>query len=134
MLKRNIVSIPAGCPIEQFMFHRGKPPEQAPTIAAARKELTLRELQQAYFASQEKKLEQTTLDGIRLHFDHLERILGGKTVIPLESRADLQRYVDRRAGEWIDPEVYRRKRREKADLATPKRTYVRKNAPPKPPE
>jgi hypothetical protein len=59
----------------------------------------------------------------------LERILGGKSVVPLMARADLQRYVDKRAGEWIDPEVYRRKRREKAALAKPKRKYVRKNAP-----
>ncbi len=134
LLKRNLLDIPAGCPIEDFMFHRGKPPEQMAAVAAERKELTLAELRVAYFKSQEKKLEQTTLDGIRLHFDHLERILGAGSVIPLVSRPDLQRYVDKRAGEWIDPEAYRRKRREKAALAKPKRKYVRKNAPPKPVE
>src|SRR5262249_4087375 len=84
--------------------------------------------------SQEKKLEQTTLDGIRLHFDHLIRILGGKSAVPLIQRPDLQGYVDKRAGEWIDPEVYRRKRREKQATARPKRKYVRKNLPPKPAE
>jgi integrase len=132
LLKRNLIDIPAGCSIEDFMYHRGKPPEQLAAVAAERKELTLGDLREAYFHSQAHRLEQTTLDGIRLHFDHLTRILGSKSVVPLLARADLQRYVNKRAGEWIDPEVYRRKRREKAALAKPKRKYVRKNAPPKP--
>jgi integrase len=134
LLRRNLIDIPAGCAIEDFMFHRGKPPEYAAAVATERRELTLVELRETYFRSQEKKLEQRTLDGIRLHFDHLERILGGKSPVPLMARADLQRYADKRAGEWIDPEVYRRLRREKAARAKPKRKYVRKNAPPKTPE
>src|SRR5712692_9381084 len=69
LLKRNLIDVPSGCPIEQFMFHRGKPPEHAAAAAADRRELTLAGLREAYFRSQEKKLEQTTLDGIRLHFD-----------------------------------------------------------------
>lgn len=132
MLKRDIISIPAGCPVEQFFFHRGKPPEQAPALAAARKELTLRELRDAYFASQEGKLEQTTLDGIRLHFNHLERLLGADCLVPPLTRPELQKYVDRRAKEWIDPEQYRRLRQKKA-TAKPKRKYVRKDGLPKPP-
>jgi integrase len=133
LLKRNLLSVPAGCSIEDFMFHQGKLPDR-PTAAAERKELPLADLREAYFKSQEKKLEQTTLDGIRLHFDHLTRILGGKAAVATIQRSDLQRYVDKRSEEWIDPEVYRRKRKEKAALAKPKRKYVRKNAPPKPPE
>ena len=90
LLKRNLVSIPTGCTVEDFMFHRGKPPEH-PATSTAPNELTLGGLREAYFRSQEKKLEQTTLDGIRLHFDHLKRILGSKAVIPLLKRPDLQR-------------------------------------------
>src|SRR5262249_51410667 len=52
----------------------------------------------------------------------------------MPQRSDLQRYVDKRSEEWIDLEVYRRKRKERVALAKPKRKYVRKNAPPKPPE
>jgi hypothetical protein len=42
-------------------------------------------------------------------------------------RAAVQAYVEKRAGERIDPEVYRRKRREKQARAAPRRKYVRKN-------
>ena len=69
-----------------------------------------------------------------MHSNHLARILGPKRLLSPLTRADLQAYVDKRSDEWIDPEVYRRKRREKQATAKPKRKYIRKNAPPKPPE
>lgn len=130
LLKRNLVSIPAGCPIEDFMLHRGKPPEHVEATSQRPKELTLGDLREAYFRSQEKKLEQTTLDGIRLHFDHLTRILGNKAVIPLMRRPDLQRYVDKRSEEWIDPDVYRKARQKKQAIAKPGRNF-KKPRPPK---
>ncbi|MBL8796186.1 MAG: site-specific integrase [Planctomycetia bacterium] len=127
-LKQQLVHLPAGCDIVEFVQHDGKPPKHAsPTL----KELTLGELRQAYFASQENKLEGTTLEGINLHFDHLERILGKDRLIPRLLRPDMQKYVDTRAAEWIDPNIYRKKRREKEALKA-KRKYPRKNA--KPPE
>lgn len=133
LLKRNLVSVPVGCSIEDFLFYQGKPPQHA-TDAGKKAELTLGELQAAYFKSQERKLEQTTLDGIRLHFDHLTRLLGDKRLVPTLSRGDLQGYVDKRAREWIDPEVYRKRRQERL-AAKPKRTYTRKEPPPpEPPE
>jgi len=130
LLRRNLVSIPANSSIEDFMFHRGKPTEvaTAPT-AAVPKTLTLAVLWEAYLRSQEKKLERTTLDGITLHFGHLTRLLGGKAVLPLLPRGDLQGYVDKRAAEWIDPERYRRARQAKAAAAKPKRRYSRNGVP-----
>jgi integrase len=128
LLKRNLISIPSGCTIEDFMFHRGKPPEYAAATANGKKELTLAELRDAYFRSQEKKLEQTTLDGIRLHFDHLTRILGAKRLIPALTRPDLQKYADKRSEEWIDPNVYRKARRAKL-AAKPKRKYKNPRPP-----
>lgn len=108
LLNRNLVSIPAGYSIEEFLFHRGKPPVKL----ADRQELTLAELKEAYLTSQQKKLEPTTLDAIKLHFGHLEGVLG-KPVVQQISRPDLQNYVNRRSEEWIDPNVYRRARRSK---------------------
>jgi hypothetical protein len=64
-LKQHLVQLPPGCDVVTFVQHDGKPPEYP---APQQKELTLGELREAYFRSQEKKLEQTTLDGIRLHF------------------------------------------------------------------
>jgi integrase len=128
LLKRNLISIPSGCSIQDFMFHRGKPPEYAAT-SNGKKELTLGDLREVYFRSQEKKLEQTTLDGIRLHFDHLTRILGTKRLISPLTRPDLQKYVDKRSEEWIDPNIYRKARREK-EAARPKRNF-KKPRPPK---
>jgi integrase len=126
LLKRNMLAVPAGLDIEQFMFHRGKPPEQV--VPNGHKQLTLDGLRDAYLRSQEKKLESTTLDGICLHFRHLARILGGKTLIALVKRPNLQRYVDRRSAEWIDPNIYKKRRREKQA----KRVYKRKFKQPRP--
>src|SRR6185312_16797100 len=67
--------------------------------------------------------------GISLHFRHLVRIMvGGSRLVELK-RADLQRYVDKRSQEWIDPNVYRRKRCEKQSTK-PKRNF-KKPRPPK---
>jgi integrase len=129
LLKRNMVTLPTGCPIEQFMFFRGKPPGNAEPDAAKPATLTLTQLRKAYVSSQTNKLEDTTLAGIRLHFDHLTRILKEERLIPTLSRGDLQGYVNKRSEEWIDPNVYRRKRRKK-HAARP----ARKNRKAPPPE
>src|SRR5262249_27373602 len=104
-LKQNLVHIPNGCDGGAFVQDDGKPPQHGAAPAAERKELTLTDLRKSYLASQEKKLEQTTLDGINLHFDHLQRLLGEKRLVAPLTRADLQRYVEKRSAEWIDPEV-----------------------------
>lgn len=134
LLARSLVRLPPGCPIEEFLLHRGNPPAHAAAVAAGQQQLTLDQLRDAYLQAQQTKLEATTVAGICLHFNHLRRILGGAAVVPQLTRADLQRYVDRRAAEWIDPEVYRHRRREKADAAKPKRKYVRRVGLVKPPE
>jgi integrase len=125
-IKQNLVHLPPGCDIVTFVQHDGKPPDHP---SPQQKELTLADLREAYFKSQEKKLEQTTLDGIRLHFHHLTRILGPKRLIPVLTRADLQGYVDKRSNEWIDPNVYRKERRKKMALAKPKRKYKNPRPP-----
>jgi integrase len=129
LLKRNLISIPSGCSIEDFMLHRGKPPELLGATSDQKKELTLAGLRDAYVSSQAKKLEQTTLDGIRLHFHHLTRILGKNRLVPMLMRPDLQKYVDKRSDEWIDPNVYRKARRAKRVAAKPKRKYKNPRPP-----
>jgi len=123
LLKRGLIEVPAGCGIEEFLFHRGKPPEYAASTSNGKKHLTLDDLRDAYVRSQQKKLEQTTLEGIKLHFDHLTRFFGPKRLIPALTRADLQQYVDKRSDDWIDPNVYRKARLAKLANAKPKRNF-----------
>ena len=56
LLNRDLVDVPTGCSIEEFMFHRGKPPEYAASTSNGKKHLTLGDLRQAYFHAQQKKL------------------------------------------------------------------------------
>jgi hypothetical protein len=126
-LKQHVLDLSSGCDIVTFVQYDGKPSGVLPLAA---KELTLSELREVYFKSQEGKLEQITHDGIRLHFDHLTSILGKNCNVPCLTRIDLQKHVDTRASEWIDPNRYERKRREKLAKQPPKRKYNRKNRPP----
>src|SRR4051812_39703145 len=65
LLKRNIVTLPDWCGIEEFMLHRGKPPGPTPADADGKLELTMNGLRDAYLTSQQGKLEETTLAAIR---------------------------------------------------------------------
>src|SRR5438309_998015 len=53
-LKQNLVHLPPGCSIVQFVQYDGKPPGDS---TPPKDELTLERLRDAYFESQEKKLE-----------------------------------------------------------------------------
>jgi integrase len=128
LLKRNLISIPAGCSIEDFMFHRGKPQENAGATPDKKKELTLGELRDDYLAKQEKRMEATTLEGLRVFFQHLCRLLGDKQIVSALVLPDLQRYVDRRSEEWIDPNVFLRRRREKLAQKRYKRNFSKPRA------
>jgi len=102
------------------MLHRGKPPTPTLTDVDGNLELTLSGLRDYYIESQQGKLEVTTLAAIRLHFNHLVRLLGGDRILTSLKRADLQGYVDQRTGEWIDPNVHRAKRRERDAAKKPR--------------
>src|SRR5687767_6443475 len=66
--KQNLFQLPPSCDIVTFLKHDGNPPQY---VATPNRNLTLAKLRDAYLASQERKLEQTTLEGIALHFKHL---------------------------------------------------------------
>ena len=127
LLKRGLVTVPDGTSLEEFLARQGKPP--AAPAARPGKALKLGELRDAYLAGQAGKLEETTLAGIRLHFGHLTRLIGAGRAVADLTHADLQGYVDRRSAEWIDPNVYRARRRAIDAAKKP-----RKNRKPPPPE
>ena len=118
LLRRNVIALPDGCTIEDFLLYKGKPP--ARVTAEHAEVMTLTELRDHYLEAQADKLEENTLDGIRLHFRHLARILGPNTVVTTISRANLQSYVNKRASEWIDPNKYRARRRARDKAKKPR--------------
>lgn len=130
LLKQNYVTIPDHVSVEDFMFYRGKPPAKPRTTnGAPQVYLTLDELRETYCRSQEKKLEATTMIGIRLHFRHLVRLLGAGRRLAEMKRPDLQCYVDKRSKEWIDPNIFRRARREKLANRKPGRNFKNPRPP-----
>ncbi|CAN5911964.1 hypothetical protein BH23PLA1_BH23PLA1_39750 [soil metagenome] len=94
LLKRGIVRLPAGMDVVAFMRHDGRPPEAE---APARDGMTLGRLRDQYLEVHEHSLEESTLEGIRLHFRHLVATLGERFPIDGLTSADLQGHVDRRA-------------------------------------
>lgn len=122
-LKQELVTLPAGCDVVTFVQNDGRPPEHPVEV----RDFTLAGLRDAYLGSQEGKLEETTLAAVRLHFRHLVRLLGPDRSAVELTRADLQGYADKRAKEWIDPNVYRAKRRERDAKKKPRSN--RKPAP-----
>ena len=59
--------------------------------------VTLADLTATYFATVgEDVLEASTLQGMRVHVDHLKRLLGSRTRLAPLSVGDLQRYIDKR--------------------------------------
>ncbi|OAI40502.1 recombinase XerD [Planctomycetaceae bacterium SCGC AG-212-D15] len=102
-LKQGYESLPTGMGIVTFMELDGKPPKPAPEPKTEVQEvpaekLTLGSLRDQYLATHSNgTLEQTTLDGVELHFKHLLATLGPGFSVSALSVADLQRHVDRRA-------------------------------------
>jgi hypothetical protein len=93
-LKQRLVALPAGMSIIDYLQFDGKLP---PAAEAATKKITLQSLRERYLDGNEASLESNTLGSIRIHFRHLERILGPDACLSDLTLADLQRYVDTRA-------------------------------------
>jgi integrase len=92
-LKQNLLQLPIGIDIVTFLQFDGKPPHDTPE----RDVLTLGDLRDRYLEAHQESLEESTLDGIRLHFRHLVGTLGEGFPMPDLSLADLQRHVNQRA-------------------------------------
>jgi integrase len=93
-LKQNLLQLPAGLDIVTFVSFDGKPPH----ATSESEVLTLVGLRDRYLETHRNgSLEQSTLDGIELHFKHLVGTLGEEFPVPDLSLGDLQQHVDRRA-------------------------------------
>lgn len=94
-LKQRLLHLPPGTDIVTFVQFDGKMPEEEPADGGA---LTLKQLRDKYLATHRNgSLEQSTLDGIELHFKHLVGTLGERFPMQQLSLGDLQGHVDRRA-------------------------------------
>ena len=97
-LKQHLLEIPAGCDIITFIQYDGKPPSAEKIQQAEQQTLTLDGLIERYLEVHGNgTLEETTLAGMRQHFTHWRKTLGGTYFIHLLSLSDLQNHVDRRA-------------------------------------
>jgi integrase len=93
-LKQGFAAVPPGMDIVSFVQFDGKVPEGTPTTKAG---ATLGSLRDAYLSAHRGSLEETTIDGIELHFRHLVRILGDGVPLKSIDQAKLQEYADGRA-------------------------------------
>jgi hypothetical protein len=94
-LKHNLLDLPPSCSIEEFLYHRGKPPQASP--APPPREATLAEARDAYLRAHENgAIEQTTLAVCRLHLAHLVDTLGKSFALKALTLKELQAHVDRR--------------------------------------
>ena len=100
-LKQRLIELPPGVEITDFLQHDGKPPESAP--ATPRGNTPLVTLRDRFLSTHAGAHEKNTLYTARIHFNHLIATLGDKFPLPELAQADLQRHVDRRAGEGIAP-------------------------------
>ena len=72
-LRQGLLQIPVGMNIVTFLEFDGKAPEQVPP---QREDVTLGKLRDEYLKTHRGSLEDTTIDGIGLHFGHLNYLLG----------------------------------------------------------
>jgi hypothetical protein len=94
-LKQRLLHIPPGTDIVTYVQFDGKIPEDEPADGGG---LTLAQLRDKCLATHRNgSLEQSTLDGIELHFEHLAGTLGDRFRLQQLSLSDLQGHVDRRA-------------------------------------
>ena len=98
-VKQNLVQIPPGCTLLDFVRYDGKPPDQ-PT--PEKKPFTLANLRDEYLTLHAKVLDARTVGDMKGHWKHLTRLLGEKAAAELLTLAGLQNYVIARVGEGVE--------------------------------
>lgn len=97
MVKLGLLAVPSDADVPQFLLSGGRTIHRS---ADAAPRLTLRQLFTVYFdAMPPGSLEPSTLQGMKIHQRHLERLLGADREVPTLTKTDLQSYVNRRAKE-----------------------------------
>ncbi|HLJ95037.1 MAG TPA: hypothetical protein VKU02_17810 [Gemmataceae bacterium] len=95
LLNRKLISVPAGCTIEQFLFYRAKPPEAFPlperhTIFAKFRDGYLKTIDNGSVGN-------NTLYTTKIHAAHLAATLGNNFTMNALTHADLPRHINRRS-------------------------------------
>lgn len=106
-LKQNLLELPGGMAITDFVLRDGKPITAATKSAAT----TFDQLKAAYIAARSNgSLEENTLATVKLHLSHLEKTLGKHFLLASLALANLQAHVDRRTNEPIKAQQQKRKK------------------------
>ncbi len=96
LLRNGYIAIPPATDIVTFLKFDGKPPEKSASVPAS-VPTTLVSLRDRYLETHRHgSLEESTLGGMEIHFNHLVATLGEKFPVEQLSLADLQKHVDRR--------------------------------------
>ena len=97
-LGQGLIELPPGTDIVEFVRQDGKVNLTKDGAVAPAAKLTLGSLRDRYLETHGNgTLEERTLDGIRLHFKHLQAAFGEAFPIAELALSDLQAYVDRRS-------------------------------------
>lgn len=109
-LKQRLIHLPPGVDIVEFLRHDGSPPASQPTLPESpQKSLTLAHLRDRYLGTLGNgAVEANTLATIRIHLNHLGRILGPGLALADVNLEALQGYVDRRAREKVSAYTIRK--------------------------
>lgn len=96
-LKQGLIQLPVGADIVDSVRNDGHLSPAVPAISVKSKsQLSLGKLRDRYVAVHEGSLEGTTLQGMKIHFAQLTRILGEGLPVQQISLHDLQGYVKSR--------------------------------------
>jgi integrase len=96
-LKQGFITLPDGTDIVAFIEHDGQPPKVV-AVPNQRKVVTLAVLRDRYLETHSNgSLEASTLYTCRIHFKHLDGILGEGITLSDLTLATLQSYVNKRA-------------------------------------
>ena len=93
-LKQGLVTLPPGTDIAEYLRLDGK---VIPRDSPKAEKIALSTLRERYLETHSASLEPSTVACLRIHFRHLERVLGADFCVSELCLADLQRYVDARS-------------------------------------